>query len=104
MASWPGNAHRRGSLLGPPVSEEPKLSQLPISGGMQAEGGFCLKNDLILQVTALRLWIQLRGFPVTCTSGAPGLTHGGVVHDHCEDQSGPCHQICCVGLAVSVTH
>lgn len=79
-------------------------SQLPVSGGMQAEGSFCLKNDLILQVTALGLWNQLRVFPVTCTSGAPGLTHGGVVHDHCEDQPGPCHQICCVGLAVSVPH
>lgn len=79
-------------------------SQLPVSGGTQAERGFCRKNDLILQVTALGLWIQLRGFPVTCTSGAPGLTRGGVVHDHCEDQSGPCHQICCVGLAVSAPH
>lgn len=53
VASWPGEAHRRGSLLGPPVSEEPKLKQLPISGGVQAERGFCWKNDLILQVTAL---------------------------------------------------
>lgn len=66
MASWPGEAHRRGSLLGPPVSEEPKLSQLTVSGGMQAEGSFCRKNGLILQVTVLGLWNQLRGFPVTC--------------------------------------
>lgn len=66
-------------------------SQLPVSGGMQAEGSFSRKNGLILQVTVLGLWNQLRGFPVTCTSGALGLTHGGVVHDHCGDQSGPCH-------------
>lgn len=91
VASWPGEAHRRGSLSGPPVSEEPKLSQLPVSGGMQAEGGFCRKNGLILQVTVLGLWNQLRGFPATCASGALGLTHGGVVHDHCGDQSGSCH-------------